>query len=179
MKREAAKSSQGKNPYPINAESFSYVCERVLSVTVPQVGQQPPAWRHVMQLDALLRQQQESLSHLLGLYYMMHGEEKTNNLKGDYNALRKQLATELNKKKGFKLNLKVTTDKTETYPDLPKRYTLGSPYFEKWIEGETPTLTYTKKELDGVTAYLKGQMNRSSTAKTGDDDFLPKDEFPF
>ena len=114
--------------------------------------------------EALEREERTNLSHLLLLMYIFNGREAITNLpKLDYNDMVDRIIKEITPKlKTKKVNLKLIYDSENKYAEFPrfpgevnKEGKIVGGYVEEYIEGEAPTLTFSKWELE----------NRAGTAK--------------
>ncbi len=100
--------------------------------------------------DALAREERENMRHFIKLLYIFLGEDGLATVSGNsYNEFMEKAAALLNQKANTKkLNLKLIYDSTGVYSEFPKTLGFGSDYMEEYVEGQEPTLTFSKWELE-------------------------------
>lgn len=112
--------------------------------------------------QALRREEQSNLAHIVKLMHIFLGQEAINKFPAlDYDAFVERAIKELTPKlKNTKVNLKLIFDsenKYSTFGNFPD-------YIEQHIEGEAPTLTFSKWELEHRSGSAKSDNTPSPGA---------------
>lgn len=102
--------------------------------------------------EALTRSIDTNLRHVVKMLLLVKGDEFLATFEAaDYDDFMSKASAALNEHKGFKVNLKVIPDnKSQKYPELG----YFPNYVEAFVEGQEPTLKYSKSEEEKIQSYL-------------------------
>jgi hypothetical protein len=120
--------------------------------------------------EAITREERENLAHLTKLVHIFLGKEALSKFSGEYLAIATNVAKQLKPKmESKKLNLKLILDKDGVYSEFGR----FADYVEESIEGQAPTLFFTKYEEDNrLVKKAKPQGIRSEVNDQALEDIL-------